>query len=174
MVDQTYEPSRADWSPDPGAFNDAVEQLDAYFAGELTEFDIELDLRGYRIPAASVEGAADNSVWRNPVVRRNRRTDRCARRRTRRRDWPTATIPSRSSFPATASSVPTAASPATAAGSIESERCSNWRRTRIGEFDVIRLDHQYVNAKTPPLPGVFLCMFGGVLLFHPIGQYHRR
>lgn len=30
------------------------------------------------------------------------------------------------------------------------------------------------NAKTPPLPGVFLCMFGGVLLFHPCGQYHRR
>ncbi len=24
-----------------------------------------------------------------------------------------------------------------------------------------------LNAKTPPLQGVFLCMFGGVLLFHP-------
>jgi methylated-DNA-[protein]-cysteine S-methyltransferase len=46
MVDQTYEPSRADWSADPGAFNDAVDQLAAYFAGELTDFDIELDLRG--------------------------------------------------------------------------------------------------------------------------------
>ena len=46
MVDQTYEPSRADWSADPGAFNDAVDQLRAYFAGELTDFDIELDMRG--------------------------------------------------------------------------------------------------------------------------------
>jgi methylated-DNA-[protein]-cysteine S-methyltransferase len=46
MVDQTYEPNRADWSVDPRAFNDAVDQLGAYFAGELTDFDIELDLRG--------------------------------------------------------------------------------------------------------------------------------
>ncbi|BBZ51615.1 methylated-DNA--[protein]-cysteine S-methyltransferase [Mycobacterium heidelbergense] len=46
MVDQTYEPSRADWSPDPGAFGDAVEQLTAYFAGELSDFDLDLDLRG--------------------------------------------------------------------------------------------------------------------------------
>jgi methylated-DNA-[protein]-cysteine S-methyltransferase len=46
MVDQTYEPSHTGWSPQPGAFNDAVEQLGAYFAGELTDFDIELDLRG--------------------------------------------------------------------------------------------------------------------------------
>jgi methylated-DNA-[protein]-cysteine S-methyltransferase len=46
MVDQTYEPSRTDWSPDPGAFGAAVDQLDAYFAGELTDFDVELDLQG--------------------------------------------------------------------------------------------------------------------------------
>jgi methylated-DNA-[protein]-cysteine S-methyltransferase len=46
MVDQTYEPNRADWSADPGAFNDVVDQLGAYFAGELTDFNIELDLRG--------------------------------------------------------------------------------------------------------------------------------
>jgi methylated-DNA-[protein]-cysteine S-methyltransferase len=46
MVDQTYEPSRTGWSPDPGAFADAVDQLNAYFAGELTDFDIELDMRG--------------------------------------------------------------------------------------------------------------------------------
>lgn len=46
MVDQTYEPSRAEWSADPDAFNVAVDQLGAYFAGELTEFDIDLDLRG--------------------------------------------------------------------------------------------------------------------------------
>jgi len=46
MVDQTYEPSRADWSPDQSGFDDAVDQLAAYFAGELTDFDIELDLAG--------------------------------------------------------------------------------------------------------------------------------
>ena len=46
MVDQTYEPSRADWSPDPRAFADVVDQLGAYFAGELFDFEVELDLRG--------------------------------------------------------------------------------------------------------------------------------
>jgi methylated-DNA-[protein]-cysteine S-methyltransferase len=46
MVDQTYEPDRADWSPDPRAFDAAAEQLTAYFAGELTDFDIELELHG--------------------------------------------------------------------------------------------------------------------------------
>jgi methylated-DNA-[protein]-cysteine S-methyltransferase len=46
MVDQTYEPTHAGWSLDPGAFTDAVDQLNAYFAGELVDFDVELDLRG--------------------------------------------------------------------------------------------------------------------------------
>ncbi|BBZ43005.1 methylated-DNA--[protein]-cysteine S-methyltransferase [Mycobacterium parmense] len=46
MVDQTYEPSRAGWSHNPTAFGDAVEQLGAYFAGELTRFSIRIELRG--------------------------------------------------------------------------------------------------------------------------------
>ncbi len=46
MVDQTYEPSRTSWSPNPGTFNEAVAQLAAYFAGELTEFDFDYELRG--------------------------------------------------------------------------------------------------------------------------------
>jgi methylated-DNA-[protein]-cysteine S-methyltransferase len=46
MVDQTYEPSRADWRPDDTAFPDAVDQLEEYFRGERTEFDVELDLVG--------------------------------------------------------------------------------------------------------------------------------
>ncbi|OBG66590.1 MULTISPECIES: methylated-DNA--[protein]-cysteine S-methyltransferase [unclassified Mycobacterium] len=46
MVDQTYEPSRTGWTPNPAAFCEAAEQLDAYFAGELTEFDFEFELRG--------------------------------------------------------------------------------------------------------------------------------
>jgi methylated-DNA-[protein]-cysteine S-methyltransferase len=46
MVDQTYEPSRAGWRKVPTAFGDAVDQLNAYFAGELTDFKLELDLQG--------------------------------------------------------------------------------------------------------------------------------
>jgi methylated-DNA-[protein]-cysteine S-methyltransferase len=46
MVDQTYEPSRDGWEPDTAAFSDAAEQLERYFAGDLTEFELELDLVG--------------------------------------------------------------------------------------------------------------------------------
>ncbi|OBF93344.1 O-6-methylguanine DNA methyltransferase [Mycolicibacterium flavescens] len=46
MVAQTYEPSREGWIADDGAFPEAVGQLEAYFAGELTEFDLELDMVG--------------------------------------------------------------------------------------------------------------------------------
>ncbi|MDT5006694.1 MAG: methylated-DNA-[protein]-cysteine S-methyltransferase [Mycobacterium sp.] len=46
MVDQTYEPSRDRWASDDAAFPVAVEQLESYFAGELFDFDLELDLVG--------------------------------------------------------------------------------------------------------------------------------
>jgi methylated-DNA-[protein]-cysteine S-methyltransferase len=46
MVDQTYEPSHQGWERDDAAFTDAVAQLDAYFAGELLEFDLKLELFG--------------------------------------------------------------------------------------------------------------------------------
>mgnify|MGYP001420781433 CR=1 FL=1 len=46
MVDQTNEPDRSDWTRDDAAFPAAVEQLEAYFAGELTEFDLALELIG--------------------------------------------------------------------------------------------------------------------------------
>ncbi|KZS73433.1 cysteine methyltransferase [Mycobacterium kansasii] len=46
MVDQTHEPNRFGWSPNQCAFPAAVEQVDAYFAGDLRDFDIDLDLRG--------------------------------------------------------------------------------------------------------------------------------
>jgi methylated-DNA-[protein]-cysteine S-methyltransferase len=46
MVDQTYEPSHDGWQPDVEAFPEAVEQLQAYFAGDRTEFDLALDLVG--------------------------------------------------------------------------------------------------------------------------------
>jgi methylated-DNA-[protein]-cysteine S-methyltransferase len=37
---------RPDWQPDPGAFADVTRQLEAYFAGELTVFDLDLAPRG--------------------------------------------------------------------------------------------------------------------------------
>lgn len=47
MVDQTHEPDRSSWlTADHQAFPEAVEQLAAYFAGELTEFDVQLKLVG--------------------------------------------------------------------------------------------------------------------------------
>ena len=46
MVDQTYEPSRNGWEPDESAFPDAVEQLEGYFAGDRTEFELQLELVG--------------------------------------------------------------------------------------------------------------------------------
>ncbi|MEZ0052550.1 methylated-DNA-[protein]-cysteine S-methyltransferase [Mycobacterium sp. MAA66] len=46
MDDQTYEPSHDGWERDDHAFQDIVDQLSAYFAGELMEFDVELDMIG--------------------------------------------------------------------------------------------------------------------------------
>ena len=46
MVDQSHEPDRAGWEPDDDAFPDAVEQLAEYFAGERTNFDLDLELAG--------------------------------------------------------------------------------------------------------------------------------
>ncbi|MCX2934898.1 methylated-DNA--[protein]-cysteine S-methyltransferase [Mycobacterium sp. CVI_P3] len=47
MVDQTHEPDRSGWRPAEGeVFADAAEQLAAYFAGERTDFDLDLDLVG--------------------------------------------------------------------------------------------------------------------------------
>jgi methylated-DNA-[protein]-cysteine S-methyltransferase len=46
MEDQTHEPRRDGWSLDERAFPKVVDQLAAYFAGELTEFDVTLDLQG--------------------------------------------------------------------------------------------------------------------------------
>jgi methylated-DNA-[protein]-cysteine S-methyltransferase len=46
MMNQTHEPSRADWVPDDRVFPDAVDQLDAYFTGERADFDVKLSLGG--------------------------------------------------------------------------------------------------------------------------------
>ena len=47
MVGQTHEPDRSGWEPaGADAFADVVAQLEAYFAGELIAFDIDLELTG--------------------------------------------------------------------------------------------------------------------------------
>ncbi len=46
MVDQTYEPDRAGWEPADTAFGAAVDQLEEYFGGQRTEFELELELVG--------------------------------------------------------------------------------------------------------------------------------
>ena len=46
MLNQTHEPNRKDWVPDDRAFPDVGEQLEAYFARERTDFDLELGLEG--------------------------------------------------------------------------------------------------------------------------------
>lgn len=47
MADQSHSPQRTAWEPaGPDAFVDVAEQLDAYFAGSLRNFDIVLRLAG--------------------------------------------------------------------------------------------------------------------------------
>ena len=47
MTDQAHEPDRSGWqAAGSGAFAEAVEQLAAYFAGELIEFNLDLELAG--------------------------------------------------------------------------------------------------------------------------------
>jgi methylated-DNA-[protein]-cysteine S-methyltransferase len=44
--DHTHDPKRADWERDDRAFGEAVAQLEAYFAGELTTFSVDIELAG--------------------------------------------------------------------------------------------------------------------------------
>ncbi|MGB3331445.1 MAG: methylated-DNA--[protein]-cysteine S-methyltransferase [Mycobacterium sp.] len=46
MLDHSHAPSRTGWARDDTAFPDAVEQLAAYFAGDLTEFDLTYEMAG--------------------------------------------------------------------------------------------------------------------------------
>jgi methylated-DNA-[protein]-cysteine S-methyltransferase len=47
MAGQAHSPTdRTGWVDDVGPFRDLTDQLNAYFAGELTEFDVDLDLAG--------------------------------------------------------------------------------------------------------------------------------
>lgn len=47
MAEHRHEPDRSSWQPaSPGLFDPVVEQLDAYFAGDLTGFEVDIDLAG--------------------------------------------------------------------------------------------------------------------------------
>jgi len=47
MKDQNHEPNRTGWQPAANdSFGDAVEQLEAYFVGELTQFEVDIHLDG--------------------------------------------------------------------------------------------------------------------------------
>jgi methylated-DNA-[protein]-cysteine S-methyltransferase len=47
MEGQAHSPTdRTSWAQDAGPFRDITAQLSAYFAGELTDFDVDLDLAG--------------------------------------------------------------------------------------------------------------------------------
>lgn len=46
MAGQAHEPDRAHWVSSDGSFADVAEQLEAYFAGSLTKFDVEVRLIG--------------------------------------------------------------------------------------------------------------------------------
>lgn len=46
MEDQAHAPDPSGWVEDRTAFGSVVEQLDAYFAGDLTAFDVEVDASG--------------------------------------------------------------------------------------------------------------------------------
>lgn len=46
MLDHSHAPSRVGWIRDDTAFPEVAEQLAAYFAGELTEFDVTLEMAG--------------------------------------------------------------------------------------------------------------------------------
>ena len=64
MQDQAHPPAdQADWIEDPAGFGDVIAQLEAYFAGELTEFDIVLeregDLTGRPIVTVTYQACSD-------------------------------------------------------------------------------------------------------------------
>lgn len=60
MQDQTHEPAGRDaWTPDDTAFPEVVEQLDAYFAGDLERFELDLDLAGSEFHVRVWEGLLD-------------------------------------------------------------------------------------------------------------------
>ena len=82
MVDQTYEPSHDGWECDDTAFPDAVEQLESYFAGELFDFELDLDMVGTSFQRSVWAALLTIPYGRDPVIRGDRSADRFAERIT--------------------------------------------------------------------------------------------
>lgn len=59
MADQAHAPDASSWIDDPSAFSDAVGQLDAYFAGDLTTFDVHTATAGTAFQEAVWAGLGD-------------------------------------------------------------------------------------------------------------------
>lgn len=78
MEDQAHPPAGLEsWTPDPDAFGAAADQLDAYFAGGLTEFDLPLRLDGTefqrRVWAGLLEIPYGETISYGELARRIRR-----------------------------------------------------------------------------------------------------
>jgi hypothetical protein len=80
-------------SRDDAWFKDVAAQLDAYFAGELSTFDLEMNAARHTLfKQTCVDPVVRDSLWRDNLVRRvgtSRRQRQCvARRRSRQRPKP--------------------------------------------------------------------------------------
>ena len=107
MDDQTHPPTGQEaWTCDDGAFDEVVEQLEAYFAGERLAFDVTLVLDGTEFQRARLGRVVGDPVRGDAVLRRDRGADRPARTRHVPSAWPTGATPWPSSCRATGSSAP--------------------------------------------------------------------
>ena len=61
-----------DWVADAVPFRRVIDQLNAYFAGELREFAVNLDPEGTYVPTAGLAGTLAYSVWGDDLVRTTR------------------------------------------------------------------------------------------------------
>ncbi len=59
MRGQAHEPDTSRCCEDPTAFQDVVDQLAAYFAGELVDFDVDLELEGTEFQRAVWAGLSE-------------------------------------------------------------------------------------------------------------------
>lgn len=106
MTGQRHRPAEETFGvPDPGPFLEAARQLDAYFAGGLTEFDLPLRLEGTPSSAASGPSSYGSRTAR-PAPTANWPTASGSPAPPVRWAWRTAGTRWGSSSPATASSEP--------------------------------------------------------------------
>ena len=87
------------WEHDPAALAEPARQLREYFAGERTEFELELDAGRDRLPARVWERLLGDPLRRDDDLRRARAASSATRARCARSGWPTAATRSRSSCP---------------------------------------------------------------------------